>query len=795
MLIATARHGTIDVSDDLSDLDVTLNENAPHLVSFSIINHRRKYDGIFTPNDRFVIRLKRIRWLQIMAGYLTQVPFFTVYPRSVELSGECSFKRLRYWLWDPGSTSSVNLLNGLTHTETLTSPEADDSFKRKTEAVLTEVAQWPSGSVHIGRLPSAWLDRIDVLINELGPEYAVSPDLLGSATTVNGQSGTYLGTTRLLRRGEIGDEMVPDVGPGWGVLPYTAGTVTTIRDSHFTGESLSAPSDPWPCEIRIPLTGLSTTAFQWWKGRKLLLINAKNNLTLCVRLAGAGPSDGSNRQIGITPLAMQRLGAKDGDSLSIRFADPTAEIGGTGAGLNTQTSSASGGGFFDSVNGIVGGVATAIYGTQPSEVGTTVAGSKGGLRPNAAAAFDFISQSFPQVRSIGGYAKSGHTANSDHYKGLALDVMVSSGVAGGEERQLGNAVAAWFVGNPNVFGVKYVIWFDRVNRGDGWKPYTPPADIGSSYNARHENHVHISFNDTGSGSMGAGGSPWPGSAAGDFPDGFGSITGPAGGAGGSGAPIGADWWFAQYNYESTILSGIRALMNDESILPFIIGLMNSSMRSCCSAPNGDFIGWFPDYFGVYGTAARMLVQNIELMDFSVVWSDEHLLTHVFTSGSPAGYGSPSMDADVEIRKSYTMGIASVEFPSIIKALLNVDESNPEAAGWLNPDAILKRFGARSYFKPMGALTSPQAEFWYALFLFQENWAKQFTARINLTFMPELWPGMLLVLPSYGIQFYVNQVHHRAHFGAGGGYTTEVSISAPSASDGSGLFGLPRGGRI
>src|SRR5690606_20353241 len=109
-----------------------------------------------------------------------------------------------------------------------------------------------------------------------------------------------------------------------------------------------------------------------------------------------------------------------------------------------------------------------------------------------------------------------------------------------------------------------------------------------------------------------------------FPGGFDS-SGPLVGA--------AALWFPSSDPFSSQLDGPRTLMNDVSIYSTISKLTNSSMRSFMSAPNGDFIAWFPDYFGQFGTAGRMIVRDIELVNegFNMTWNDENMVTHQFVA--------------------------------------------------------------------------------------------------------------------------------------------------------------------
>jgi hypothetical protein len=179
----------------------------------------------------------------------------------------------------------------------------------------------------------------------------------------------------------------------------------------------------------------------------------------------------------------------------------------------------------------------------------------------------------------------------------------------------------------------------------------------------------------------------------------------------------------------------------------------------------------------------------------MVWSDRSLVTHQYAAGTGSGgegFGGPDAAVDMGFRKATTMGIATVEHPEIIAGLLNVSPDDIRASGWLNPQAILQRFGARPKFDAMEASTSATSEFWYALFKFQENWANQFSAQVPITFMPELFPGMLLRLVDYGVQFYVDGVNHSWSMAStGGGFETTAHVGAPSSLDG-GLLAMVKG---
>lgn len=111
-----------------------------------------------------------------------------------------------------------------------------------------------------------------------------------------------------------------------------------------------------------------------------------------------------------------------------------------------------------------------------------------GLAGNAAAAQSFIMSTFG-ISNIGGFG-GGSVSGSDHPKGKALDVMIANyktpeGIA------KGNSVASWFIQNPAAYGIKYIIWRDRIWQNGVWQPYQHPS--GSDDTLQHRDHVHLSF--------------------------------------------------------------------------------------------------------------------------------------------------------------------------------------------------------------------------------------------------------------------------------------------------------------
>lgn len=109
----------------------------------------------------------------------------------------------------------------------------------------------------------------------------------------------------------------------------------------------------------------------------------------------------------------------------------------------------------------------------------------GAVKPHVQAAADEIAQRF-NIWTIGGYRSTGSVPNSDHPKGLAIDVMTVA---------KGDMVAAYAIANASRLSVTYIIWNRRIWEGGNWASYSGPSP--------HTDHVHISF----AGSAGPGGAP------------------------------------------------------------------------------------------------------------------------------------------------------------------------------------------------------------------------------------------------------------------------------------------------
>jgi hypothetical protein len=180
----------------------------------------------------------------------------------------------------------------------------------------------------------------------------------------------------------------------------------------------------------------------------------------------------------------------------------------------------------------------------------------------------------------------------------------------------------------------------------------------------------------------------------------------------------------------------------------------------------------------------------------VRWNDAGMVTHQYVEGAvnPNGMGPLPGGVRNALSPFKTQGICTVSMPGLLDALIKVPADAQGLSFLSSSSLLLKRFGARISRIQDNRIFGPHQEFWYAVSKFTEAWASMFYAQVPMTFMPELFPGMLLRIPEFGIQFYVAEVSHSWSSGPDG-YKTQAVVSSPSSLDGSGFYLLPRGGHV
>lgn len=233
-----------------------------------------------------------------------------------------------------------------------------------------------------------------------------------------------------------------------------------------------------------------------------------------------------------------------------------------------------------------------------------------------------------------------------------------------------------------------------------------------------------------------------------------------------------------WNITASALNGSpAAFILDNSVMSDLVQILNSGLRTYQSAPNGDFIAWFPDYYGVYGTEPALDISPVEIIDFEIYHDDTQLVTHVGVIGDTTGIGSQVSNVDQMV----TQGIVSIQDASTMQILFGqAITSNGVTTAATN---FLNRYGIRPYVTSQTVIHTNALEYLYALQTFMEKWVEQFVCNVSLTFMPELYPGMRISMTldnesggTDSYQFYVTSVQHNGD--RSNGFTTNATVTAP-----------------
>lgn len=789
---AKTREGTTyDVSQDITRASIDRRSTGVSTFNLTLSNRGRKYDGLFAPMDRVAIYLRRMGPpLLVLTGYLDSVPAFSTHSGPVNLRGSCTLKRLQHWYWDPQSEEGAAILGRQAGSDDPSEPEDNESLtdggvSKRIVEVLTKVGQWNKNNIHIAAVPTEWFEDLQ----EISADLISEAERLSMLNAVGGAA--FLGGTNDM----TGQATMPGDGPGTGTLPGQIHTVSVFGGANgkggmteLTNEPIRAPDDTraqwggeyyiaarWPYRPALgePAPGIDLSrAKAWWKNRRILLVNPKTNKSVVVRAAHWGPPAGSPSSIQVSRAAYDAIGASPGSGVHMAFATESTPLGPLASGS-------------DVINDpMVGGVVEDMgkYGRPPNTIGST----------------------FAQLESLLEWAtQQGYNVGEHpHYGGVTPGYHLSAAEGG---------FHWWPEGNPPGGAAADITWpaggQAAQRKLDELAVEVCRRGLGCIWRSRgHWTHLHvdISLNRR----MGA--LQYATLTGNKIPTPLGSPGNLGSGGYAPGATTGniqqmGTALFGAFEYirlpniseQGQLLGGKRALMNDVPLYGTVDELMKAGLRDWCSAPNGDIIGWFPDYFGRFGTAAKMIIEPIEILSdgFTADWSDDRLKTHVFVTGplsTTGGYLQGGMSASDIIQMSNTAGIASVEFPEMMKVLFNLESEQYSDKG----KGFLSRFGARPEHIPMSNINGPHAEFFFAVYKFMQNWSNQYSARIGVAFLPEMYPGMIAVFPHYGVQAYVKGVRHDIDM-SGGGFKTTLDLSSWSriGNSSAALKGLPEGGPL
>lgn len=845
--VETEKHGILDISEDISQWEVVRRSNTVSSFNFVLQNTDRKYDGAFMPSDRITVELKRFTWVRVFTGSLNSVPIFSAWPRALPMSASCSLKKLQFWPWDPTTTESAAMVQDFfSNHPTEFSTKGDAGLSGLIKESLVKVTNWDPKAIHIGAVPNGWFkwaQSTEQAIDQASSMAAV----LGSGASLAGSS---LYQDLKLPKGQYGS--IPLAGSQCDLavqiftMVATDTNIDTPADQDLAAKyaiacgiamsALEPDADPRSGTKNVGVYGMSS---KWgsianrkdvaWATRALVdgsavdrsgLIQVKNwqkvdGETLCSKVlpeiqqfSGVSKSFGSALTAAdqvVKALRKQiKKTLKQAAGGSDIFNNNPSVTGGTGGSIP-------GGGSGDpNAWGIGASLAKVAYDlcySRPAGSSTLRYGNARGTQAGALTNptptmldcselvdwvfYNTTHHSWPGDKEA---STSGQIPQltpitlemSKHIYG-ALPYRTTNGGHIGVSLGDGTHIAAHGVGlNPEV-GRDAITSGPEAFNGAGLAPHIDYTNAATTPEAAKYLTGILKKKCSVSTYKGIPSIPDPNT--GTVPGGAQTDANPFD------QLISAITAYTPTQGYGDIFGGARQLMNNQPFLPWLTHLTNSTMRAFCSAPNGDFIAWFPDYFDIWGIAARMVIKPIELQDFTVDWSDQQIVTHEFVIGSTNPIFDNSSGGIVQGGSTdltqwaamlATNGIATMDFPQIFKVIYG------EAADGKFVHDYLTRFGARPNLEQIPNIIRGPQEFYMALWRFMTHWSEQFNATVPMTFMPELWPGMIIQIKEFGFQAYVTQVTHRGSYGDNGRFITEATIIAPAPinrDQRSSLFGV------
>lgn len=782
----------IDVSKDVIRGRVVRAVDAVSQAEFWLNNKNGKYTGHLRRMDKVIIWMTRVNRIQVFTGYLDVVPAYDLFPTEAYVRASCTLKRIKYTYWDRGLPASAKLLNPVTVGDDNTSQIANDAPDAGRGIIihdlLTKVGNWPANQVLIQQIPVKFMDfmKDNILLVDQAEVLNRISTYLQTGGLAEGQVFPWTSSSGSIPKptnegGRYSQNQVISLIKGiWGDLSSgVSDTKIELAAAYALKISGGDPNYHKSTSGRDQY-GLFGLDHKGTSGKNLSIDQLKEPMAN-IKQAWIASAEGTNWSYWSNTLG---LGNPPSTLASVKQDAPNV------AAWNTDVGTAVSNPATQLASDILQQLFEKFYGA-PVVGNTSGVGTVGSEGVQAVLSYALAQERKPYVYN---------TAGPDTFdcSGLVMAAFKTIGVNlphNAEEQARKTINFQVPKGNGNRWTISDLAPGDVV-----FFPGSHPEGGGGGVPAI--GHVGIYL---GSDKFIEAGEPVQigtmhtrlnGSAG--FRDTANFITRPALMVGtlsdntstwvntneNGGVDAAYRLFNVLYNFQvsdlSLLLRNDFAPANDESLLTSVSQICSGSLRSFMSGPNGDFIAFFPDYFGINETKAVWNVEDVEIVDLKLQINDDELVTHVFTIGDT---NAPNGGVDIGDWLA-SSGLVSIQSKAIMDQVLSMQSNT----GFLsNPEAFLQRFGIRPMQNQLSIIRSHYYEFFSSLYTFLKQWSRQFSTDVQICFMPEIFPGMRLNLVNHDVCVYVESVVHTFDYQEG--FATYPTISCPSTPAG-GSDGLP-----
>lgn len=229
-----------------------------------------------------------------------------------------------------------------------------------------------------------------------------------------------------------------------------------------------------------------------------------------------------------------------------------------------------------------------------------------------------------------------------------------------------------------------------------------------------------------------------------------------------------------------------ALINDKPALEFVSACCKASMRSYMSMPDGTFVAFVPDWFGIINKEvalnATLEIPRQEIISLHTDFDKSSYVSHYMLTTNenfpdPTGMlGANPLEQTV--RQLISSGLVTFQYQgSNLLSLMDIS-----CTGCKTLDEVMQRWGVSVRTENNEYIIDYELTSVYALYQFLKYWANCFKTSVRITFRPEIVPGLRLLFRDADQTVFVEQVTHSWNSQTGGS-TSVVTTSPMTWSDG------------